>query len=377
MTHALRRTTVAISLLFTATIARSAFPELPAFQDPPTDIRYPGKMIWADLFTEETTTCRTFYTELFGWTAETLGSGKDAYTLFRKDGRFVAGMIYRPAEKGSSTKGIWLPYFSVEDLNGTLETVRKNGGRIEVKAHAFPDRGEQAIVRDNQEALFGLMRTTDGDPDDYLAEYGEWIWAQLWVREPDQSLLFYEAVLGFTEMEGDPDDENIYDHLWATNGRYRASLDRIPIPTPTASRAGSGLSGSKTSRKPSPGCRNWEGSSIWNPTPKSRRDDWLSSGIRPEPLSSSWNTIPKWRIPHEDPLDPSRRRRPGISPDRAGMQFIRFIRFGYSSGSVYYSTGYGSPWYHGGYYGRPYPPPVYRPPPPRPPPRPTPRPMPR
>ena len=42
---------------------------------------------------------------------------------------------------------------------------------------------------------------------------------------------------------------------------------------------------------------------------------------------------------------------------------------GYSSGSVYYNTGYGSPWYHGGYYGRPYPPPGYRPPvsqPPRP-----------
>lgn len=232
MTLALRRTTITIGLLLTATITRGAFPELPAFQDPPTDIRYPGKMIWADLFTEETTTCRTFYTELFGWTAETLGSGKDAYTLFRQDGRPVAGMVYRSASKEATAKGVWLPYFSVEDLTGTLETVRKNGGRIEVKAHAFPNRGEQAIVRDNQEALFGLMRTAHGDPGDYLAEYGEWIWAQLWVRDPDQSLLFYEAVLGFTEMEGDPDDENIYDHLWATNGTYRASLDRIPDSKP-------------------------------------------------------------------------------------------------------------------------------------------------
>jgi predicted enzyme related to lactoylglutathione lyase len=29
-------------------------------------------------------------------------------------------------------------------------------------------------------------------------------------------------------MEANPDDENIYDHIWATEGTYRASLDRIP-----------------------------------------------------------------------------------------------------------------------------------------------------
>ena len=66
------------------------------------------------------------------------------------------------------------------------------------------------------------------DPDDFLAENGEWIWAQLWVRDPDQSIPFYEAVLGFTEMPANPDDGNVYDHLWATQGTYRASLDRIP-----------------------------------------------------------------------------------------------------------------------------------------------------
>jgi predicted enzyme related to lactoylglutathione lyase len=213
-------------------IAFGAFPELPVFQDPPTDIRYPGKLIWADLFTEKTATCKEFYTELFGWTAETLGTGEDAYTLFRKDGQPVAGMIYRPAQKGSTTKGIWLPYFSVDDLPNALEAVRRNEGRIEVASHNFPNRGEQAIVRDNQNALLGLMRTTDGDPDDYLAEYGEWIWAQLWVRDPDQSLSFYASVLGFTEMEANPTDENIYDRLWATNGVYRASLDRIPDSKP-------------------------------------------------------------------------------------------------------------------------------------------------
>lgn len=205
-----------------------AFPELPAFQDPPTDIRYPGKLVWADLFTEKTGTCSRFYTSLFGWTEETLGTGTDTYTLFRQNGRPVAGMIHRPASEGSTTKGVWMPYFSVEDLDGALETARRYGGRIEVKAHDFPNRGDQAIIRDNQEALVGLMRTTDGDPDDYLAEYGELIWAQLWVRDPDQSLPFYKAVLGFTEMEGDPEDDNIYDHIWGTDGRLRASLDRIP-----------------------------------------------------------------------------------------------------------------------------------------------------
>lgn len=206
----------------------AAFPELPVFQDPPTDVRYPGKLIWADLFTEKITTCKMFYTELFGWTAETLGSGNDAYTLFRNNGRPVAGMIYRPGLEGSTTKGTWMPYFSVENLESALDTVRANGGRVEVPAHDYPARGEQAIIRDNQDALVGLIRTTDGDPDDYLADYGEWIWAQLRVREPARAITFYRATLGFIEMDPNPDDENIYDHLWASGGVYRASLDKIP-----------------------------------------------------------------------------------------------------------------------------------------------------
>ncbi len=218
----------ALGLVILAPVASAAFPVIPAFQDPPTDIRYPGKLIWADLFTEKPATCKTFYVNIFGWTADTLGTGRDAYTVFSKNDKPVAGMIYRPALKGSTTMGTWLPYFSVEDLEGAVEAVQKNGGRVEVTTHSFPARGEQVIIRDNQDALVGLMRTTDGDPDDYLAEYGEWLWAQLRVREPSQSIIFYQATLGFTLMDGHLEAENIYDHLWAGNGVFRASLDKIP-----------------------------------------------------------------------------------------------------------------------------------------------------
>jgi predicted enzyme related to lactoylglutathione lyase len=228
------RATLSISLLLIGTIACGAFPELPAFQDPPTDVRYPGKLIWADLFTEDIEASTEFYTALFGWTAETIGSGKESYTVFRLNGRPIAGMIYRPAFDKASSKGTWLPYFSVEDLSETLSVATANGGRIDVALHNFPNRGEQVIIRDNQLALVGLMQSTHGDPDDYLAEYGEWIWAQLWVDDPEASIAFYEATLGFAEVEGNPDDSNIYTHAFATDGIYRASLDEIPESKPNA-----------------------------------------------------------------------------------------------------------------------------------------------
>jgi len=228
------RATLSISLLLIGTIACGAFPELPAFQDPPTDVRYPGKLIWADLFTEEIEASTEFYTALFGWKAETIGSDKESYTVFRLNGRPIAGMIYRPAFDQASSKGTWLPYFSVENLSETLSVVTANGGRIDVAPHDFPNRGEQAIVRDNELALVGLMQTTHGDPDDYLAEYGEWIWGQLWVENPAASIEFYGATLGFVGVAGNPDNSNVYTHAFATGGIYRASLDDLPESRPNA-----------------------------------------------------------------------------------------------------------------------------------------------
>ena len=199
-----------------------------------TDVRYPGKMIWADLFTEDIEASTEFYTALFGWKAEKIGSDRDSYTVFWLNGRPIAGMIFRQGVGDAASKGTWLPYFSVENLSETLTAVTAHGRRIDVPIHDFPQRGEQVIVRDNQQALVGLMQTTHGDPDDYLAEYGECIWAQLWVKEPAASIAFYGATLGFVEVEGDPDDSKIYTHVFASGGIYRASLDDLPESMPNA-----------------------------------------------------------------------------------------------------------------------------------------------
>jgi len=232
MNAATIRITTSMGLLLIGSVAHGSFPELPAFQDPPTDIRYPGKLIWADLFTEDIETSTEFYTSLFGWKAETIGSGRESYTVFSMNGRPVAGMIYRPAFKNATSRGIWLPYFSVENLQTSLQVATVHGGRVDVPAHDFPKRGQQAIIRDNQHALVGLMRSSHGDPDDYLAEYGGWIWAQLWVRDPEASIAFYGATLGFVESEGDPNNSNLYSHAFTTGGIYRASLDELPKSMP-------------------------------------------------------------------------------------------------------------------------------------------------
>ena len=212
----------------------AGFPELPAFQDPPTNDRHPGQLIWADLFTEDVSACTRFYTGLFDWTAETLGTRKDAYTLFRNNGRPVAGVIYRPAGKGETTKGIWIPFFSVNGLDDTLGKLPGLDGQVEVPARDFPKRGSQAIIRDNQGALLGLMQTSQGDPDDFLGDYGDLIWAQLWVRDSDASIGFYREILGFVTTDYDPEKDEIYDHLWSNNGILRASLGTIPESMPEA-----------------------------------------------------------------------------------------------------------------------------------------------
>src|SRR5438552_7262514 len=58
---------------------------------PKRDAAPVGAPCWVDLFTSDTNKSRTFYGELFGWTAEEAGEEFGGYITFFKDGVGIAG----------------------------------------------------------------------------------------------------------------------------------------------------------------------------------------------------------------------------------------------------------------------------------------------
>jgi predicted enzyme related to lactoylglutathione lyase len=83
-----------------------------------------------------------------------------------------------------------------------------------------------AVFRDAEGAVFGTIHLNAGDPEDYLADVGEWIWIQLLSRDPRKAGDFY-AKLAKYELIDNPLNDREDSYLLANNGYARAALGGI------------------------------------------------------------------------------------------------------------------------------------------------------
>jgi len=203
--------------------------ELPALNDPATSAHLEGKFIWADLFTTDAVEAAHFYAGMFDWTPTTLSRDGRSYILLKHDGRAVAGIVQRPANRSSGGPAArWVNYIAVSDLTRTLSVVVKSRGKVIAPAREFPRRGTQAIVADNEDAVIGLLHSSSGDTEDYQPEVGEWIWAELLTSQPEVAASFYRNVFGYevTEISARKGNEHF---VLAAGGFARASIGALPL----------------------------------------------------------------------------------------------------------------------------------------------------
>jgi predicted enzyme related to lactoylglutathione lyase len=199
-------------------------PPLPALSSVPGSPRLPGKFVWADLVTDDVGAARDFYGRLFGWTFRNLGG----YLIAANDDRPLCGMFKRtrPAGKPEATPR-WFGYVSVKDVEKVQRAVTNAGGRVLAAPQKLPKRGEQAIFADPEGALFGVVRSSSGDPPDFMAEPGDWIWVQLLSRDSRKAADFYRAVGGYDVLENRA-GKGASDFVLASEGYARATVRTIP-----------------------------------------------------------------------------------------------------------------------------------------------------
>lgn len=218
-------TALALALL-TTTAVLSAAPTIPPLVDPPTAKHTPGRFVWGDLFSTDPAASTAYYTQLFGWTARTIESEGKAYTLLSNGTHPIAGVVRGPQPPDNRPAARWIGYISVKDVDKAAKSAVAKKGRIIAGPRQVPDRGMHAIVADNEGALFGLIRSSSGDPEDYLAEPNQWMWISLFAREPRQVLPFYRAVAGWQEHD-DYRTENLDDYILSAGGYARAGLSKL------------------------------------------------------------------------------------------------------------------------------------------------------
>lgn len=197
--------------------------ELPALTTVPGDPRLPGKLVWADLVTDDMAAAQNFYTRLFGW--HFYGTG--GYLIAFNDDRPLCGMFQRPRPKDKSALPRWFGYISVSSVGAAERAVTKAGWKVLAPPAKLPKRGEQAIFADPEGALFGVVKSSSGDPQDFKAEPGDWIWIQLMSREGRRAAEFYRKVGGYEIIEN-TSSNRLSDYVLTSRGFARATVRTIP-----------------------------------------------------------------------------------------------------------------------------------------------------
>jgi predicted enzyme related to lactoylglutathione lyase len=204
-------------------LSASEPPLLPPLTSVSGSSRLPGKFVWADLVTDDVLTAWKFYAQLFGWTFQTLGS----YTIAENGERPIGGMFQRERPKNQSAQPRWFGYISVASVQRTQSTVTRLGGHVLSPPRKFPKRGEQAVFADPEGAVFGVVKSSSGDPEDLLAEPGDWVWIQLLSRDAPKAAEFYRGVGRYDVVEN-KQLNRLNDYVLVSEGFARATVRTIP-----------------------------------------------------------------------------------------------------------------------------------------------------
>jgi hypothetical protein len=178
------------------------------------------------LFADNVEAEKAFYGEVFGWQYESYGTGKDAYTLIRVNGRPIAGIVHyaKPADAKRSAR--WLALMSVPDVARAAEQAAASGGKVLAPPKDLPGRGKAAVLADPEGAIFGVIRTMSGDPPDAFPSDNAWLWLELWSKDATRMADFYGPIGAYEvkRLEGPGDRAEL--HLQAA-GYPRAGILEI------------------------------------------------------------------------------------------------------------------------------------------------------
>ena len=112
--------------------------------------------IWSELISPDVGESRNFYSALLGWTAHDAQAGDSAYTLFRKDGKEIAGLMAPP--NADTPAPMWFTYITVDDVDATVAMAEKLGGKVLQPAFDVPQVGRGAVIADSTGAAVGLFQ---------------------------------------------------------------------------------------------------------------------------------------------------------------------------------------------------------------------------
>lgn len=198
---------------------------LPSLASPATETHRHGEFVWFDLLVDDPDEAQKFYGPMFGWTFDPLDDGD--YDTIRLGGRPIGGLIQHKPENDSVPDDIWLPSLSVARVEDATKRAQQDGGNVIMPPRDVGDRGRVSILRDPEGAVFAVMHAAEGDPHRTRAVAGDFVWVQLWSRDHEVPVDFYDDVAGWNVGEVLKHDD-IEEGFFEREGLEVASVIELP-----------------------------------------------------------------------------------------------------------------------------------------------------
>lgn len=168
----------------------------------------PGTFCWADLDTPDQAAAKSFYGELFGWTAEDFPVGEGVvYSMQTIGGKNVAAISpQRREQREAGAPPAWNSYIAVESADSALARARELGATVHADAFDVFDSGRMGVVQDPQGAFFEVWEARNHIGASLVNQPGALVWNELYSPDLDASARFYGDLFGWTTqpMEGAP-----------------------------------------------------------------------------------------------------------------------------------------------------------------------------
>ncbi|HEU4879074.1 MAG TPA: VOC family protein [Gemmatimonadaceae bacterium] len=121
------------------------------------DQSHHGAPSWYETYTPDVEAGKKFYTELFGWTAQTMPMPGMDYTVFHNGDKMIAGMM-QPNAGMKDMPPHWATYFTVNDADETAKKAAELGGMVVVPPTDIPTVGRFSAIVSPQGVGFLVIK---------------------------------------------------------------------------------------------------------------------------------------------------------------------------------------------------------------------------
>ena len=173
---------------------------------PDITVTVPGAPCWLELSTSDPARSQQFYSDLFGWDAET---GDDVlyggYVSFSSTGRRIAGAMKK--DENAPYPDSWSVYLLTTDATATAAAIAEAGGTNMFEPMSVPEMGVMGFAADTTGASVGYWQPGHHTGFQVEREHGAPVWCELLASDFEKAVTFYEKAFDWTlKDEGNTDD---------------------------------------------------------------------------------------------------------------------------------------------------------------------------